>query len=173
LVVEDSLVQRTVLRRVLVEEGYEVIEAGDGLQGLERLENRTVDLIISDIEMPEMDGCEMCLAVRHDPRLASTPVMLVTALTSPTELVRGIMAEADTYITKPYKPEMLLQRVRSLIGSGRHVPPAGATWEVSFAGATYDVPGDPQYTLNFLLATYENVVEQNRELDMLVYSRHG
>ena len=167
LVVEDSLVQRTMLRRTLVDAGHEVVEAGDGVQGLAALEEARFDLIISDVEMPEMDGCELCQAVRRDPRLAPIPVMLVTALTSPADLARGIMAGADTYITKPYRTDALLTRVDALLGTEHQPVSAGATCTVSFAGESYDVPADPQYTLNFLLATYENVVEQNRELDQL------
>ena len=167
LVVEDSLVQRTMLRRTLVEAGHDVTEAADGLEGLAALQDTVFDLIVSDVEMPNMDGCELCQAVRRDPRLASIPVMLVTALTSPADLARGIMAEADTYITKPYKPDALLSRVEALLGTKHPTLEEGATCTVSFAGESYEVPADPQYTLNFLLATYENVVDQNRELDLL------
>ena len=167
LVVEDSVLQRTVLRRALTEAGYEVIEAGDGVEGLEALTIRYVDLVISDVEMPEMDGYTLCQEVRRNDRLAGILVLLLTAMTSPRDLVRGIMAEADTYITKPYEPEALLRRVETLLGTRHERPDKGSTQTVSFAGEPYEVPADPQYTLNFLLATYENVAAQNHELDLL------
>jgi two-component system, sensor histidine kinase and response regulator len=167
LVVEDSVLQRTVLRRTLVEAGYDVIETGDGVEAIEALTIRQVDLIISDVEMPEMDGYTLCQEVRRNERFADIPVMLLTAMTSPRDLVRGIMAEADTYITKPYEPEALLRRVATLLGMKHQRPEKGSTRTVSFAGESYEVPADPQYTLNFLLATYENVAAQNHELDQL------
>ncbi|MAF12457.1 hypothetical protein CMK11_18580 [Candidatus Poribacteria bacterium] len=172
LVVEDSRLQRAILRRTLVEAGYAVTEASDGVDALAALRGAPFELVISDVEMPNMDGCELCQAVRGDPALAGIPVMLVTVLASPRDLVRGIMAEADTYITKPYKPDALLSRVDALLGTRHERVGEGATCTVSFAGESYEVPADPQYTLNFLLATYENVVDQNHELDLLNHQKN-
>jgi two-component system chemotaxis sensor kinase CheA len=100
LLVDDSVMTRTLERSILEAAGYEALVAGDGLQALEVLAANTVDAIISDVEMPRMTGLELTSAVRQDERLRHLPVVLVTSLDTPEQIERGAAAGADAYIVK-------------------------------------------------------------------------
>lgn len=100
LVVEDSITSRTLLKNILEMAGYQVTTAVDGQDGLTFLKSSEVDLVVTDIEMPRMNGLELTIAIRHDPRLADLPVILVTTLSSREDRERGIDAGANAYIVK-------------------------------------------------------------------------
>lgn len=100
LVVEDSITSRTLLKNILEMAGYQVKTAIDGQDGLSCLKTSDVDLVISDIEMPRMNGLELTTAIRNDPRLIDLPVILVTTLSSREDRERGIDAGANAYIVK-------------------------------------------------------------------------
>lgn len=114
LIVEDNEELRAFLRRHL--SGlYRVLEAGDGRKGLEVARQRLPDLVISDVMMPEMDGYELCRALRADVETDFIPVILLTARAAPEDRLMGLREEADAYLTKPFSVEELLTRVRNLI----------------------------------------------------------
>ena len=100
LVVEDSITSRTLLKGILESAGYRVSTAVDGLDALHRLQRETVDVVVSDVEMPRLDGIELTTRIRADRRLARLPVVLVTALDSPHDRARGLQAGANAYIVK-------------------------------------------------------------------------
>ena len=100
LVVDDSVMTRTLERTILEAAGYAVVVAGDGAQALEVLRDTQVDAIVSDIEMPRMNGFELTAAVRQDERLRHLPIVLVTSLDAPEHVERGAAAGADAYIVK-------------------------------------------------------------------------
>lgn len=100
LVVEDSITSRTLLKNILEAAGYEVSTAVDGADALARLKAQSCDVVVSDIEMPRMDGFQLTAAIRADGRLASLPVILVTGLESRTDRERGIDAGASAYLVK-------------------------------------------------------------------------
>lgn len=100
LVVEDSITSRTLLKNILEMAGYQVKTAVDGQEGLSFLKHNTVDLVISDIEMPRMSGLELTVAIRADSRLTDLPVILVTTLSSREDRERGIDAGANAYMVK-------------------------------------------------------------------------
>jgi two-component system, chemotaxis family, sensor kinase CheA len=100
LVVDDSVMTRTLERSIVEAAGYEALVASDGLQALEMLAANAVDAIISDVEMPRMTGLELTTAVRQDERLRHLPVVLVTSLDTPEYLEMGASAGADAYIVK-------------------------------------------------------------------------
>jgi sigma-B regulation protein RsbU (phosphoserine phosphatase) len=102
LLVEDSSTMRRMLSMKLVEEGYEVITANDGAQGLAKAsEEPRPDLILTDFEMPEMDGAGLCQALKADKDLRSIPVLMLTTLAETENKVAGLEAGADDYILKP------------------------------------------------------------------------
>jgi hypothetical protein len=164
LIVEDSPTQALKLRRTLEQAGYPVIQANDGRQGLAKARDTHPDLIISDVSMPHMDGFEMCHHIKTDPTLRDTPVILLTALTTPGEILSGLDAGADNYLTKPVDEPFLLNRVSTLL----HPPPTeDDTPEglaITFEGRTYHISSSRQQILNLLLSTYQKVIQQNREL---------
>lgn len=111
VVMEDDAGTRMLVASVLRKEGYEVLMAEDGRQGLALVERRPPDLILSDIQMPEMNGFEMLSAVRSNPLLASIPVILLTSLQERVHMRIGMTTGADDYITKPFRPGELREAV--------------------------------------------------------------
>jgi len=100
LVVEDSITSRTLLRGVLEDAGYRVVTAVDGLDGLARLRERSFDLVVSDVEMPNLGGFELTETIRADEQLRRMPVILVTTLDSPKEREHGLLVGANAYLLK-------------------------------------------------------------------------
>lgn len=115
LLVDDSpLIHRHTIP-ILEDNGYEVLAAQDGAEGLELVRSRHVDLVITDVEMPRMDGYELCRAIKSDSRTAHLPVLISSTLGEAADLERGFDAGADDYVVKPVLPEELATRVRGLI----------------------------------------------------------
>ncbi len=104
VVMEDDAGTRMLVASVLKKDGYEVLTAENGAQGLQLVEAHQPALIISDVQMPEMNGFQMLAAVRQNPALASTPVILLTSLQERAHMRIGMNTGADDYITKPFRP---------------------------------------------------------------------
>lgn len=115
LIIEDNQASLDVMQARLVAQGYEVITAKDGAQGLERARERLPDLILSDIMMPKIDGLEVCRRIRSDPSLPFIPIILVTAKGDTADVVAGLEAGGDEYLTKPVNHTSLVARVKSML----------------------------------------------------------
>lgn len=116
MVVEDSITSRALLKNILESAGYRVTTAVDGVDAYTTLKTGTFDLIVSDVEMPRMDGFDLTAKVRADKQLAGLPVVLVTALGSPEHRERGIDVGANAYIVKSsFDQSNLLEVVQRLI----------------------------------------------------------
>jgi len=123
LVVDDSITSRTLEQSVLAAAGYDVITAVDGLEGWRVVEHGGIALVVSDVEMPHLDGIALCERIRGSARSAALPVILVTSLDEPAQRARGLEAGADAYLTKfGFDQDTLLQTVRQLLGAPREVP---------------------------------------------------
>ncbi|MBF0401063.1 MAG: response regulator [Magnetococcales bacterium] len=167
LIVEDSAVQRVMLQRLLQEAGYTVLAAKDGAEGLALTQAHRPALVISDIAMPGMDGYAMCRAIKNDAQLAAIPVLLLTGLDDPKEVIRGLEAGADNYLTKPVEDAHLLERIRMLLELPMEAPGGLEQQEglqIAFAGELHVIHAGRRQTMNLLLSTYENAVRKNREL---------
>ncbi len=117
LVTDDSITTRTLEASVLAAAGYDVTTAVDGMDGWRLVQEGGFDLVVSDVQMPRMDGLEFCRRIRATPKVASTPVILVTSLDKPEEKLEGLEAGADAYISKSsFDQETLLETIRQLIG---------------------------------------------------------
>lgn len=115
LVVEDSVTSRMLLKAVLESSGYRVLTAVDGQEALVRLRGELPDVVVSDVQMPRMDGLELTRRIREDKALAALPVILVTSLDSPADRERGVDAGASAYIVKSsFDQGNLLETVRRL-----------------------------------------------------------
>ncbi|TBU94795.1 hybrid sensor histidine kinase/response regulator [Stutzerimonas kirkiae] len=120
LVVDDSLTVRELERKLLLSRGYQVAVAVDGMDGWNALRAEHFDLLITDIDMPRMDGIELVTLVRQDPRLRSLPVMVVSYKDREEDRRRGLEAGADYYLAKAsFHDEALLEAVQTLIGGGQ------------------------------------------------------
>ena len=120
LVVDDSLTVRELERKLLLSRGYQVSVAVDGMDGWNALRAEAFDLLITDIDMPRMDGIELVTQVRQDPRLRSLPVMVVSYKDREEDRRRGLEAGADYYLAKAsFHDEALLDAVQTLIGEAR------------------------------------------------------
>ena len=148
LIVEDSPLQGTVLKRGLSARGYEANWARSGAEALEMLAQARPDVVVSDVQMPEMNGFELCRKIKADPGYASIPVILLTNLGGPQDILVGLNAGADNYVTKPYEEDYLVHRIESLVSPSPR--PEGQA-------------GNEQ-VLNLLISTFENSLEQNKVL---------
>ena len=116
LMVEDSITVRTQVKRILENAGYEVIAAVDGLDGYEKLRTKPVDAVVSDIQMPHLDGLELTARIRQHKEYAELPVLLVTSLASEEDKRRGAEVGANAYIVKSaFDQNVLLETLGRLI----------------------------------------------------------
>ncbi len=119
LYVEDNSDNRKLVRRVLEVEGYQVIEAQDGMQAIQCLETQPIDLALMDINMPEIDGYTLTSRIKANPRFARLPIVAVTANVMRGDRERSLQAGCDGYIQKPIDIDTLSQQIeRFLIRSG-------------------------------------------------------
>ncbi len=117
LLVEDNGDMREYVRRLLHEDGYDVETAANGEEALELATKNSYDLILSDVMMPKMDGIGLLRAIRNDPRLKATPVVLLSARAGEEFRIQGLGAGSDDYLAKPFSARELLSRVSAHIGS--------------------------------------------------------
>jgi len=116
LVVDDEIYIVHILDFSLGMEGYEVLTALDGEQALERLKSDKPDLIVLDIMMPKVDGYEVCRTIKSNPDTQHIPVILLSAKGRNVDQKMGFDVGADDYITKPFSPRKLVERINALLG---------------------------------------------------------
>lgn len=117
LVVEDDDDIRALFSATLHRAGYQPRVASSGQQALDQADELVPDLVISDVSMPGLSGLDVCRALKSHPRTAATVVLLISALSTEQDREAGLQAGADDYLTKPIRPAILLERVRSLLGA--------------------------------------------------------
>ena len=116
LVVDDEIYIVHILDFSLGMEGYEVLTALDGEQALDRLKSDKPDLIVLDIMMPKVDGYEVCRTIKSNPETQHIPVILLSAKGRNVDQKMGFDVGADDYITKPFSPRKLVERINALLG---------------------------------------------------------
>ena len=116
LVVDDEIYIVHILDFSLGMEGYEVVTALDGEAALEKIRSDRPDLIVLDIMMPKLDGYEVCKAIKGNPETAHIPVILLSAKGRNVDQKMGFDVGADDYITKPFSPRKLVERINQLLG---------------------------------------------------------
>src|SRR2546430_5546090 len=122
LLIEDSPTQLLTIKRMLEAEGYDVVAAKIGSEGLARAYNEGPDLIISDVVMSGINGYQLCRLVKHDPDLASTPVILLTKLDGSIDRFWGMKSGADRYIPKEAGFPSLIKAVKEILGESASRP---------------------------------------------------
>src|SRR5262247_1310225 len=132
LIVDDEPQIRRIMRETLTTAGYEVDDARNGMEGLEKLRDFHPDLVLLDINMPEMGGVEVCKAIRRDSNIA---IIMLTVRKSDADKVAALDAGADDFVTKPFSTPELLARIRAAL---RRVPLAQASTRMQFGELTID-----------------------------------
>ena len=116
LVVDDSATVRQQVGLALQQAGYGVVEAQDGVEGLQAAEGAGIAMVICDVNMPRMNGLEMLEALKRDPRHAALPVVMLTTEGQPALVERAKKAGARGWIVKPFKADLMIAAVKKLVG---------------------------------------------------------
>lgn len=166
LVVEDSRLQARRLRDFLISHGFEVMVAYNGLEGIERAREHRPGLVLADLIMPVMDGFEMTRTMREDAALKNVPLIMLTSLSNPEDILRGLEAGADGYIGKPFDEGTLLARIRSTMShrSAEDGGNSGRALMVTKGSKRFEIKAGRERILWFLLSTYQDMVRQNVKL---------
>ncbi|HWU25770.1 MAG TPA: response regulator [Rhizomicrobium sp.] len=114
LIVDDSPTIRDMLHQTLSGAGYHIVEARDGNEGIRKLDTDAIDCIITDVNMPNLDGLEMIEQVRRDPRHNAVPILVLTTETAPALKTRARNAGATGWIVKPFDPVKLMEAIRKV-----------------------------------------------------------
>lgn len=116
LIVEDEVDVVEIIKFVLQKNGYQVLEAFDGLEGLEKAKREMPDLIILDIMLPGMSGYKVCRLLKFDERYKKIPILMLTARTQESDKALGKEAGADKYVIKPFEPDELVAIIKEMLG---------------------------------------------------------
>jgi two-component system, sensor histidine kinase and response regulator len=166
LVIDDSPTQADYLRLMLEKNGFRVWVAGNGRQALAVLEERMPEIIITDVLMPDMDGFEFCRRIKGQERFSDIPVIILTSLSDPHDVIKGLESGADNFVTKPCEEKYLIPRIEHL-KEERYKPRCISMpkfMEFSIDGHEYQISSDRRQILNLFLSTYEAAYHKNLEL---------
>lgn len=160
LVVEDSPTQREALRFLLEESGYSVVTASNGEQALAAAEANAIDMVISDIVMPVMDGYTLCKALQKDEALRRIPVILLTSLSDPRDVIKALEAGASNFLRKPFEGAYLLSRIQNILATAEARKAVGrdAGLSLLFRGKQYCLSRERLPVLDVLLAMYDDAL---------------
>ncbi len=166
LVAEDSQVQAKRLQFFFEKSNTRSRFCQNGKDALDQVLKEKPVLIISDIMMPVMDGYEFCAKVKEVKGMEDVPVILLTSLNNPLDIIKGLQAGADNFITKPYDEEYLLSRIRYLLAN-RYIRSQGAPdtgIDIMFQGKRFHINSGKKQILDLLLSVYEAAMNRNTQL---------
>jgi two-component system, sensor histidine kinase and response regulator len=168
LIAEDSQTQAEQLSHCLNTRGYAVTVTRNGKQALaSAVQNKPV-MIITDVVMPEMDGYTLCKEIKCSPELKDVPVILLTSLSKPQDIVRGLECGADSFVRKPYEDTYLVSRVEYILTNvelRKSEERLRAGVRLQFGGQSHFITAEKQQILDLLISTYEGAVQINEELE--------
>jgi CheY-like chemotaxis protein len=169
LIVEDSLAQAKYLQRSLDSWLIETAITSNGVEALDFMASRMPALIISDVVMPVMDGYALCKQIKASPRFGRVPFMLLTQLSHPADIFKGLESGADYYNLKPFDVDKLRERVAAILRAIKSPPEVlpEPPFDLNFAygGQAYPVRAGRSQILDLLLATFEDIVVKNQRLE--------
>jgi PAS domain S-box-containing protein len=176
LVVEDSPTQARQLAFILEDAGFDVETAPDAERGFARLGQGGFDLVMSDLLLPGDSGFDLCRRIKADPARRHLPVVVLTSQTDPVNVLRGLEAGADGFMSKDREPAEVVGRIRRVLaaGAGRRAaapPSAQAPARVTFLDHQFDVTAGREQLLNVLLAAFEDVVHLNERYGQEIAQR--
>jgi two-component system sensor histidine kinase/response regulator len=166
LAAEDSPVQAKRLKHFLDSNNINCEICSNGAEAFQAALARKPIMVISDIIMPGMDGYEFCTKIKADPNLRDIPVILLTSLSDPLDIIKGLQAGADNFITKPYDEQYLLSRIYYLLANNemRRIGNGDMVIEIMFQGLKYQINSDKKQILDLLLSVYEAAIHRNEDL---------
>jgi signal transduction histidine kinase/two-component SAPR family response regulator/HPt (histidine-containing phosphotransfer) domain-containing protein len=173
LVVEDSPTQAVKLTIILEEAGFEVETAPSAERAFERLGRGRFDLVLSDLNLPGDSGFDLCRRVKADPALRAVPVVVHTSQTDPENVLKGLEAGADGFMTKDREPGEIVGRVRRVLaGAGRRA--GSGRPRVKFLGRDFELSAGRDQLLDVLVSAFEDVVHLNqRYKEEIAQRRHA
>lgn len=165
LIVEDSATQALRLRHLLEKQGFRGVTATDGIEALELLKRERPMLVVSDIQMPRMDGYELCRRMKAEEAWRDIPFILLTSFSSPLDVIHGLECGADNFVIKPYVDNFLLARIVNVL-SNRALGDAGDDGKIGvhFGGRDFRIAAGRRQILSLLLSAYETALETNSQL---------
>jgi two-component system, sensor histidine kinase and response regulator len=168
LIAEDSRTQAEQLSYYLSARGFAVTVATNGRQALELALQQKPAMIITDVVMPEMDGYSLCKEVKSLPALRDVPVVLLTSLSRPQDIVKGLECSADSFIRKPYDDKYLGSRVEYILTNVelRKTERLQVGVQLHFGGQSHFITAEKQQILDLLISTYEGAIQINEELEI-------
>jgi two-component system sensor histidine kinase/response regulator len=166
LIAEDSPTQAEQLRLILEAEGFEAEVAPNGQAALQRFAEAPFDMVISDIMMPGLSGYELCQQIKGDKKGRDVPVILLSTLNDPMDIISGLECEANNFITKPYERDQLLARIRTVLQNKalRSRSKLTVGIELVFLGKKFFITSEKEQILDLLIGTFEDIVRTNRAL---------
>ncbi|MEN1934111.1 response regulator transcription factor [Paenibacillus sp. 102] len=160
LLVEDERRLREIVSDYFRNEGFEVIEAEDGKQALELFAEHTIDLIMLDIMLPEIDGWSVCRRIRKE---SAVPIIMLTARSDEDDTLLGFELGADEYVTKPFSPKVLVARAKTLLKRADGVVGVAEENALSMAGI------DVNRLSRTVSINGEEIILTHKEFELLVY----
>jgi len=143
---------------------------GNGVEALEQARQEAPAVVVSDIEMPEMDGFELCRALKEDVHLRTILVILMTSHSDPEDIFRGLEVKADNYLTKPCEEDVLVDRIEHLLANrdlrSRHRSSRGV--EVVYARRRHKLDNDREQILELLMSSLDNAMRRHAGLEKRV-----
>ncbi len=166
VIAEDSPTQRLHLQMILEDRGYAVRAMPDGEAALAAIRERQPTLVVSDVNMPKLDGYGLCQAIKNDDTLKHVPVVLVTDLSGTSAILRGLECGADNFFTKPFDETHLLARLDYILANRRirEQDKFQLGVEVSMAGRRHFITAERQQILDLLVSSYEEAVHLSDRL---------
>lgn len=167
LIVEDSPTQALQLQEALEKQHVRVEVAKDGMEALDKLNSHLPAVVISDIEMPRMNGYDLCRHLKNNDQFKEVVVVLLTNLTDPMDVIRGIECGADSFLTKPWEIHFLLATVANILENKKlHQTTGKGNWlEFFFGGKRHLLRVDQVQITDLLLSTFSNAIQKNLELE--------
>ena len=167
LIVEDSATQAEQLRIILEGAGYAVTVASNGVNAFRLLSEHKPAITVSDVNMPEINGYQLCRLIKATPELKGMPVILLTSLSEPHEIIKGLECGADNFVLKPYAPDYILSRIQYVLENQdrRGETTAQPGIEVSLGEKTHFITSDRLPIIDLLFSTFEAALQRSKELE--------
>ncbi len=166
-VVEDSRTQAMELKCLLEANDYQVVVSSDGKDAIEKLQTSLPDVIITDIVMPNMNGYDLCKAIRASKRTKDIPVVLLTSLSSPDDVIEGLKCGADNFITKPFDYDCLLSRIHYILLNRqlRQTQPVSLGLSLFFGGKKHVITAERTQILDLFFSSFDATIHKHRQLE--------